>query len=34
MGNEKMLNLQHFFSVDVKIKKEIYDIAPELVNKK
>lgn len=33
MGNEKMLNLQHFFSVDVKIKKEIYDIAPQSFDK-
>lgn len=29
MDNEKTIKLQHFFSVDTKIKKEIYDIAPQ-----
>ena len=29
MDNERMIKLQHFFSVDVKIKKELFDIAPQ-----
>lgn len=29
MEDERIIKLQHFFSVDVKIKKEIYDIAPQ-----
>ena len=29
MNNERIIKLQHFFSVDVKIKKEIFDIAPQ-----
>lgn len=29
MEDEKLIKLQHFFSVDVRIKKEIYDIAPQ-----
>lgn len=32
MDNEKIIKLQHFFSVDTKIKKEIYDIAPQSLN--
>ncbi len=31
-NNEKIIKLQHFFSVDTKIKKEIYDIAPQSLN--
>lgn len=29
MNNERIIKLQHFFSVDVKIKKELFDIAPQ-----
>ncbi len=29
MNDERIIKLQHFFSVDVKIKKEIFDIAPQ-----
>ena len=32
MDNEKIIKLQHLFSVDTKIKKEIYDIAPQSLN--
>ena len=32
MDNEKIIKLQHFFSVDTKIKKEIYDMAPQSLN--
>ena len=32
MDNEKIIKLQDFFSVDTKIKKEIYDIAPQSLN--
>ena len=29
MDNERIIKLQHFFSVDIKIKKELFDIAPQ-----
>lgn len=29
MEDERIIKLQHFFSVDTRIKKEIYDIAPQ-----
>lgn len=29
MEDERIIKLQHFFSVDAKIKREIYDIAPQ-----
>ena len=33
MDNERMIKLQHFFSVDVKIKKELFDIAPQSLDR-
>lgn len=33
MNNETMVKLQHFFSVDVRIKKEIYNMAPVMFDK-
>lgn len=32
MNDEKMIKLQHFFSNDIRIKKEIYDMAPQVLN--
>ena len=32
MNDEKMIKLQHFFSNDIRIKKEIYDMAPQTLN--
>lgn len=32
MNDDKMIKLQHFFSNDIRIKKEIYDMAPQVLN--
>ena len=31
MNDERMIKLQHFFSNDIRIKKEIYDMAPQVL---